>query len=166
MLKIRLRRMGSTHSPFYRVVVSGSRRTPRAAVLEEIGHYDPLADPPKIHIDGERVEHWVGCGAEMTPTVKRLVRRQRVGAPASVPAPVPEPVPASEPASEPAAEVEAAAPAEVEAAAPAEVEAEAPAEVEAEAEAPSSAAGQAESGELSPGGEGAADPAATAAAPE
>ena len=150
MLKIRLRRMGSTHSPFYRVVVSGSRRTPRAAVLEEIGHYDPLADPPKIHIDGQRIEHWVGCGAEMTPTVKRLVRRQRVGAPASVPAPVPEPVPASEPASEPAAEVEAAA----------------PVEVEAEAEAPSSAAGQAESGELSPGGEGAADPAATAAAPE
>ncbi len=77
MLKIRLRRMGSTHRPFYRVVVSDSRRTPTAAVVEEVGHYNPISDPPEIAIDGERVDHWVSHGARMTPTVKRLLRTQR-----------------------------------------------------------------------------------------
>ena len=76
MLKIRLRRMGSTHTPFYRVVVSDSRRTPRAAVLEEVGHYNPVSKPVQIAIDGDRVEHWVGQGAQLSPTVKKLIRRQ------------------------------------------------------------------------------------------
>ena len=76
MLKIRLRRMGSTHSPFYRVVVSDSRRTPRASVLEEVGHYNPISNPVEIRIDSERVEQWVAKGAQMSPTVKRLLRRQ------------------------------------------------------------------------------------------
>ena len=76
MLKIRLRRMGSTHTPFYRVVVSDSRRTPKAAVLEEVGHYNPVSNPPQIKIDSERVDHWVGHGAQLSPTVKKLLRRQ------------------------------------------------------------------------------------------
>ena len=76
MLKIRLRRMGSTHTPFYRVVVSDSRRTPRAAVLEEVGHYNPVSSPPQIALDGERIDHWVGQGAQLSPTVKKLIRRQ------------------------------------------------------------------------------------------
>jgi len=76
MLKIRLRRMGSRHNPFYRVVVSDSRRTPRAAVVEELGHYDPTVEPQAIRIDGERVRAWVGKGAQMTPTIKKLLKRQ------------------------------------------------------------------------------------------
>ncbi len=77
MLKIRLRRMGSSHTPFYRVVVSDSRRTPTAVVLEEVGHYNPVSEPPHIAIDGDRVDHWVQHGAQMTPTVKRLLKTQR-----------------------------------------------------------------------------------------
>jgi small subunit ribosomal protein S16 len=118
MLKIRLRRMGSTHSPFYRVVVSDSRRTPRASVLEEVGHYNPIADPVEIRIDGERVEYWVGKGAQMSPTVKRLLRRQANPAVAVAPAPVA--VAEEEPAAadtEPADEVAEIVEAEAEAAA-------------------------------------------------
>jgi len=80
MLKVRLRRMGSTHSPFYRVVVSDSRRTPRAAVLEEVGHYNPISSPPAIQINAERVGHWVDNGAQLSPAVKKLLRRQRLAA--------------------------------------------------------------------------------------
>jgi len=80
MLKIRLRRMGSTHTPFYRVVVSDSRRTPRAAFLEEIGHYNPVSTPPHIAIDGDRIDHWVSKGAQLSPTVKKLIRRQATAA--------------------------------------------------------------------------------------
>ena len=45
MLKIRLRRGGASHAPFYRVVVSDSQRTPRASVVQQIGHYDPKKKP-------------------------------------------------------------------------------------------------------------------------
>ncbi|HEV8435859.1 MAG TPA: 30S ribosomal protein S16, partial [Thermoanaerobaculia bacterium] len=41
MLKIRLRRGGATHAPFYRIVVSDSQKTPSASTVEQIGHYDP-----------------------------------------------------------------------------------------------------------------------------
>lgn len=75
MLKIRLRRQGATHAPFYRIVVSDSRRTPRAATLEQIGTYDPTRDPAHLQMDTERVEYWVSKGAKMSDTVKSLIRK-------------------------------------------------------------------------------------------
>ena len=80
MLKIRLRRMGSKHRPFYRVVVSDSRKFPTATALDEVGYYDPRSEPETIKIDAERVEHWVGKGAKMSPTVEKLLKRQTVPA--------------------------------------------------------------------------------------
>ena len=75
MLKIRLRRSGSTHSPFYRVVVSDSRLTPSAATVEQIGHYDPKKNPVEVKLDKSRIDYWVGKGAQMTPTVKSLLKK-------------------------------------------------------------------------------------------
>jgi small subunit ribosomal protein S16 len=77
MVKIRLRRMGSTHRPFYRVVVSDTRRVPTSSAIEEIGYYDPRQEPAVIEIKTERVEHWVGKGAQLSPTVKKLVKKAR-----------------------------------------------------------------------------------------
>ncbi len=76
MLKIRLRRMGSRNRPFYRVVVSDGRQTPTASALEEIGHYDPRAAEGGLEIDAERVDYWVGNGAQLSPSVRKLLRRQ------------------------------------------------------------------------------------------
>lgn len=76
MLRIRLRRMGSRHRPFFRVVVSDSRKTPTASALDEVGYYDPRPEPVRINIDAEKVEEWVGKGARVTPTVARLLRQQ------------------------------------------------------------------------------------------
>ncbi len=76
MLRIRLRRMGTRNRPFYRVVVSDSRKTPTASALDEVGFYDPRVEPVRINIDAERVEKWVEQGARVTPTVKRLLRQQ------------------------------------------------------------------------------------------
>jgi ribosomal protein S16 len=58
MLKIRLRRTGGSNAPAYRIVVSDSRRTPTATVLEELGYYDPTKNPPLLDIDreGERLD--------------------------------------------------------------------------------------------------------------
>ena len=80
MLKIRLRRMGNRNRPFYRIVVSDSRRTPKSAAVEEIGFYDPVKGPDEFKIDVERVDHWTSQGAQLSPTVKRLVIRQRKSA--------------------------------------------------------------------------------------
>ena len=73
MLMIRLRRMGGRNNPFYRVVVSDSRRTPNGSAVEEIGSYNPHQNPPALAVDRERLDHWVKTGAHLSPTVKKLL---------------------------------------------------------------------------------------------
>ena len=83
MLKIRLRRMGARNRPYYRIVVSDSRRTARAEVLEELGSYDPVVNPPVLSLDRERARVWIGKGASVSPTVQSLLDRPE---PATAPA--------------------------------------------------------------------------------
>jgi small subunit ribosomal protein S16 len=83
MLKIRLRRMGARNSPHYRIVVSDSRRTARAEVLEELGSYDPKREPTVISFDQERARYWMGKGANVSPTVRSLFDRKPAVAPES-----------------------------------------------------------------------------------
>ncbi len=78
MLKIRLRRMGTNKKPFYRIVVSDSRKTPRGSFLEVIGHYDPLTDPAKIEIDFAKMDGWIKKGAHPSGTVKSLVEKAKM----------------------------------------------------------------------------------------
>jgi small subunit ribosomal protein S16 len=87
MLKIRLRRMGARHSPFYRVVVSDSRNVPTASAVEELGHYNPTSNPPQVVLDAERVRQWVAKGAQLSPTVKRLLTQNTLGVPQTHQAP-------------------------------------------------------------------------------
>ncbi|HVF59947.1 MAG TPA: 30S ribosomal protein S16 [Thermoanaerobaculia bacterium] len=77
MVKIRLRRMGARNAPFYRVVVSDSRRAPTASAVEEIGWYDPTKQPAQVKIDAGRVDYWLGHGAQLSPTVKKLLAQQK-----------------------------------------------------------------------------------------
>lgn len=80
MLKIRLRRMGARNNPFYRVVVSDSRRVPTASAMEEVGWYDPTKNPAQMKIDAERVDYWMGRGAQLSPTVAKLLGKARQSA--------------------------------------------------------------------------------------
>ena len=73
MLKIRLRRMGSKHDAFYRVVVSDSRNRPTGRFVDSLGHYDPGTDPATLRIDVDRAEQWIQKGAHPSDTVKRLL---------------------------------------------------------------------------------------------
>jgi small subunit ribosomal protein S16 len=75
MLMIRLRRVGSNRRPVFRVVVSDGRRTPTAAVLEEVGFYNPRSTPVDLRIDRERVEYWLAHGAQMSETVETLLKK-------------------------------------------------------------------------------------------
>ena len=78
MLKIRLRRMGARNRAFYRVVLSDSRRATTSAAVEELGFYDPRQEPPRVEIDATRVCFWVGKGAQLSPTVKKLLAHASV----------------------------------------------------------------------------------------
>ncbi|GAQ26280.1 MULTISPECIES: 30S ribosomal protein S16 [Tepidanaerobacter] len=73
-VKIRLKRMGAKKKPFYRVVVADSRMPRDGRFIEEIGYYDPLADPIKIKLNEERAVEWLKNGAIPTDTVKYLFK--------------------------------------------------------------------------------------------
>ncbi len=75
MVKIRLTRMGSHKSPFYRVVVADSRKRRDGRFLEIIGNYNPLKEPSEINIDQEKAKKWLRYGAQPTDTVKKLFQR-------------------------------------------------------------------------------------------
>ena len=75
MLSIRLKRMGAKKRPFYRIVVSDARRRPTGRVIDELGHYDPVANPAKVTIDRTRAEEWLAKGAQPSDTVRSLLKR-------------------------------------------------------------------------------------------
>ena len=75
MVKIRLSRAGAKKRPFYRIVAIDERRARDGRALEFLGTYDPKQEPEKLSIRSEAVEAWVKKGAQLSPTVKSLMRR-------------------------------------------------------------------------------------------
>ncbi len=78
MVKIRLKRMGATKRPFYRVVVADSRSPRDGRFIEQIGKYHPMEDPSLIEIDGDRALYWLSNGAQPTEQVRNLLKIQGV----------------------------------------------------------------------------------------
>jgi small subunit ribosomal protein S16 len=77
---IRMARFGAKKKPTYRLVVIEKDRARNSRAVEVLGHYNPVAKPKQIVIKHDRVEHWLKFGAQMSPTVARLVKNN----PASV----------------------------------------------------------------------------------
>ena len=77
-VKIRLKRMGSKHNPFYRLVVADSRFPRDGRVIEEIGYYDPTTEPATVKIDEARASEWLRRGAQPTDTVRSLFARHGI----------------------------------------------------------------------------------------
>lgn len=76
MLAIRLKRMGTKKRPFYRVVVSDSRKRPTGRSIDVLGYYNPLPDPPVVRLDRDRAQAWLDRGAQPSDTVRSLIKRQ------------------------------------------------------------------------------------------
>ncbi|GAB4391252.1 MAG: hypothetical protein Tsb005_00280 [Gammaproteobacteria bacterium] len=77
MVVIRLSRMGAKKRPFYRIVVA-DRRNPRdGRYIEQIGYFNPIArgNEIRLHIEQERVQYWVGNGAQPSKRVQFLVKQ-------------------------------------------------------------------------------------------
>ena len=80
MLKIRLQRHGAKHAPFYRMVVTEVTAPRDGRFIEILGTYDPQchAREDELKLKMERIDHWLGVGAQPTDTARSLIRQGRM----------------------------------------------------------------------------------------
>jgi len=78
LVKIRLKRMGAKKRPFYRLVVADSRSPRDGRFIEEVGTYDPIANPARVQIDADRVRDWMSKGARPSDIARKLLEQQGV----------------------------------------------------------------------------------------
>ncbi len=72
--KIRLMRMGKIRTPYYRIVVTDSRKARNGLSIEEIGRYSPSQEPSFIEVNSERAQYWLGVGALPTSAVEAILK--------------------------------------------------------------------------------------------
>lgn len=78
MVKLRLRRVGAKKQPSYRIVVAESTAPRDGRFIEIVGHYNPRTEPETVVVNNERAAYWVSHGAQPTPAVERLLKKQGV----------------------------------------------------------------------------------------
>ena len=74
-VKVRMTRSGSKKRPFYRIVAINRDARRDGRPLDFIGHYNPCTNPGTLSIDTEKLNAWIEKGAEMTDTVRTLVKK-------------------------------------------------------------------------------------------
>ena len=74
MVRIRFRRVGSTHQPSYRMVVTDQRSPRDGRFIETIGNYNPRTNPETVAVDEERAVYWLSQGAQPSDAVARLLK--------------------------------------------------------------------------------------------
>ncbi|MEO7775655.1 MAG: 30S ribosomal protein S16 [Steroidobacteraceae bacterium] len=82
MVTIRLTRRGAKNQPFYHVVATDSRKRQGGLSLELLGFFNPTArrNDPRIRLDLQRIDYWLGHGAQQSDRVKTLVKQYRATA--------------------------------------------------------------------------------------
>lgn len=78
MLAISLMRMGAKGNPFYRLVVKEKRSKRDGKYLENVGTYNPMLDPAEVILNHDRINYWIGVGAQPSDTVKSLIKNNPV----------------------------------------------------------------------------------------
>ncbi len=78
MVSIRLSRGGAKKRPFYHIVVTDSRNRRDGRYIERVGFFNPVAKGQEIrlNVDRERIEHWIGQGAQATDRVSQLLKEK------------------------------------------------------------------------------------------
>ena len=87
MVMIRLARVGARKQPYYRIVVLEKDRARNGRSIEVVGTYNPRTSPATVELKHERVAYWRGVGAQLSPTVEKLLAKNPAAAPAPTPAP-------------------------------------------------------------------------------
>jgi small subunit ribosomal protein S16 len=78
MVKIRLARGGRTHRPVYTIVATDSRSARDGQFLEKLGQYDPKASKTLAFVNVEGIQSWVKKGAQVSDTVKSLLKNNNI----------------------------------------------------------------------------------------
>ena len=73
-VKIRLMRTGKIRTPYFRIVVSDSRKARNGLSIEEIGRYSPKSEPSLIEVNSDRAQYWLGVGAQPTEAVEAILK--------------------------------------------------------------------------------------------
>lgn len=76
MVTIRLSRGGSKKRPFYHLTVADSRSSRDGRFIERVGFFNPIArgQEERLRVDSDRIEYWVGQGAQISDRVKSLIK--------------------------------------------------------------------------------------------
>ena len=79
-VRIRLKRTGRRHRPSYRVAAVDRRRARDSRVIEELGTYDPMQtnEEKQASLKRDRIEYWLGVGAQPSDTVRRLLQKHGI----------------------------------------------------------------------------------------
>ncbi|MBF0469495.1 MAG: 30S ribosomal protein S16 [Desulfamplus sp.] len=75
-VKIRLARGGAKKKPFYRIVAADIQSPRDGRFLETLGTYNPMVEPAQITLKDERIKYWLGVGAQLTTTVKSILKKE------------------------------------------------------------------------------------------
>jgi len=86
MLSIRLRRMGSTKKPYFRVMVMEARSARDSSFVENVGTYNPRSKPAQVDLNKARIEHWLKLGAKPSDSVRTLLSKHLTRDLSAVPA--------------------------------------------------------------------------------
>lgn len=76
-VKLRLKRFGRRHRPFYRINAIDGRSARNSKVIEQLGFFDPLEEDQSkaVGLNAERIKYWLSVGAQPSDTVRTLLRK-------------------------------------------------------------------------------------------
>ncbi len=75
-VKLRMKRIGKKGHPVYRIVAADSRFPRDGRIIEELGTYDPHAEPAKVTLDDTKVMKWLSDGAQPSDTVRNILSKE------------------------------------------------------------------------------------------
>ncbi len=77
MVTIRMNRGGAKGRPFYNIVATDSRNRRDGRFVERVGFYNPIAsgNEEALRVDVARVNYWTSVGAQVSPSVARLLKQ-------------------------------------------------------------------------------------------
>jgi small subunit ribosomal protein S16 len=74
MVKMRLKRIGAKKKPYYRIIIADERSPRDGKFIDQVGTYNPLANPSEIKFDEEKAKDWLKKGVQPTESVKKLLK--------------------------------------------------------------------------------------------
>lgn len=76
-VRIRMKKMGRKHQPFYRICAMDARAPRDGTVIEELGYYDPMVKETDARaiLKGDRISYWLSVGAQPSDKVKVLIKK-------------------------------------------------------------------------------------------